>query len=537
MRVWWSNLALSYKLHIPIQLALLIVLPLAHVWMMDKYEKDMLENVGLHAKDKATQTLLSLNSMMLSGAISNPQLRAIFMDKMNHQHGVTDFYLVRGPAVRAQFGAGLAIEQQNDELDRAALSSKTAHIEIRSNGKRTLRAVVPFMASKDFHGINCTQCHHVEEGTVLGTISLTVDLADEYAHLENLGNILIAGQAMLQLLLFLLIGWIIRSVTGSVVELEQTMRQVSISRDFSKRAPVHGKDEIGHIAHAFNGFVGEIADLQRQLDTKIESLENYLDKTEEELRIGSEIMARVTTFYSTADASVRVHTSPAAHYSGDLILLERTPQGCLHILLADAVGHGLTAALNLLPIGQAFSTMSKKGISIAQIAQEFNSKIHNLMPVDRFVCAALVSVDFDKREIEIWNGGMPAPMLVAMDGSILHKWISCHLPLGIVGDDDFSSEVEMYRYAEDSQLLLFSDGFMEAESVAGEQFGHERISTLLRDTAPGERFDALLDFLKRHLFGRQAHDDVSLAMVSLPAIAENMDGSVNAPMKTPRTRE
>lgn len=533
MRVWWSNLALSYKLHIPIQLSLLIVLPLAHVWMMDRYETEMLENVGLHTEDKATQTLLSLNSMMLGGSIRDKQARAIFLDKMSHQQGVTDFHLVRSQAVRAQFGEGIAVEQQDDALDREALANGVTHSEIKRNGGRTLRVVKPFFARKDFHGINCLQCHQVEEGTVLGSISLTVDLAGEYAHLDELGHILIGGQVVLQLLLLLLIGWIIRSVTGSVVELELTMREVRNSGDFSRRAEVRGKDEIGHIAQAFNGFVGQIEDLHQQLDAKIESLENYLDKTEEELRIGSDIMARVTTFYSTADASVRVHISPAAHYSGDLILLERTPQDCLHILLADAVGHGLTAALNLLPLGQAFSTMSKNGVQISQIAIELNSKIHNLMPVDRFVCAALVSIDFNKREIAIWNGGMPAPMLVAKDGSVLHKWKSRNLPLGILGDDDFTPDVEVMSYGAEGQMFLFSDGFMEAESVAGEQLGHERIATLLQRTAPGERFDALLDFLKRHLQGRQAHDDVSLAMVSLSATHEQM----NAPVKMPSAHE
>jgi serine phosphatase RsbU (regulator of sigma subunit) len=525
MKTWWRNLSLAKKLHLPIQLSLLLVLPLAQIWVMHRFEENMLADVRLRAENSATQSFLSLNAMMLSGSIANPELRAAFLGKMAKQQGVTDFHLVRAAAVRNQYGDNVADESLGDALDLAAMSANVSQAEILHDGKRTLHVSVPFAAGKDNHGTNCLQCHQVPEGTVLGAISLVVDLEAEYRKLNRFGLVLVGGQILLQLLLFLLIGWIIRRVTGAVVELELAMLEVRESGDFSRRARVRGKDELGHIALAFNGFIAQIEELYRQLASKIQALEKYHDHTEEELRIGSDIMGRITAAYGAPDPAVRIMISPATHYSGDLILTARTPDGHLHVLLADAVGHGLIAAMNLLPLSQVFSAMSKKGFSVSRIAEELNAKIYRLMPADRFVGAALVSVDFRDRVIEVWNGGIPALILIGKEGEVLHEWHSRNLPLGILGEDGFSPEVEAFHYEEDGQLFLFSDGLPEAESPVGEQFGRERIQKVLLRNVPDSRFDSLAQALKQHLEGVPAHDDVSLALVNLSPQNE-LDGLV-----------
>lgn len=525
MKIWWRDLSLAKKLHLPIQLSLLLVLPLAQMLVMDRFEEKMIEDVRLRAEDSATQSFLSLNAMMLSGTISNPELHAAFLAKMAKQPGVEDFHLVRATAVRKQYGRNVAGESQGDALDRAAMSANASKAEILHDGKRALHVSVPFAASKDSHGTNCLQCHQVPEGTMLGAVSLVVDLEAEYRKLSRFGLVLIGGQISLQLLLFLMIGWIIRRVTGSVVELEQAMLEVRESGNFSRRARVRGSDELGHIAQAFNGFIAQIEELYRQLATKIQALEKYHDHTEEELRIGSDIMGRITAAYGAPDPGVRIMINPATHYSGDLILTARTPDGHLHVLLADAVGHGLIAAMNLLPLSQVFSAMSKKGFPVSRIAAELNAKIFRLMPADRFVGAAVVSVDFRNQVIEVWNGGVPAPMLVGANGEMLHQWASRNLPLGILGEDDFSSEVETFHYEQEGQLFLFSDGLPEAESPVGEQFGRERIREVLLHNDPDYRFDCLSRALKQHLDGGSAHDDVSLAMVSLP-LQDDLEGLV-----------
>jgi len=258
-----------------------------------------------------------------------------------------------------------------------------------------------------------------------------------------------------------------------------------------------------------------IIELQKRLADKICTLEKYRERNEEDLRAGSEIMSRASLEKDAHDPAVRVKIDSASQFSGDIIMTARTPSDKLHIMLADAVGHGLVAAMNLLPLSQIFYTMTKKGITISQIIEEINSKIHQLMPADRFIGAMLVSIDFREQLIQVWNGGMPTPVLVNRDGKFLQKWKSQNLPLGILDEGAFSSNVEAFHFDDDCQLFMFSDGLTEAHSPDGEQYGNERVEQLLQSTEPDGRFDRLIGSLESHLGGHHAHDDISLAMANI----------------------
>ncbi len=259
-----------------------------------------------------------------------------------------------------------------------------------------------------------------------------------------------------------------------------------------------------------------VVQLQQRFLEKILVLEEHSDRIDEEQRIGSYIMGHITNVHGELDPLLRHLIRPAEHLSGDMLLAARAPDDALHILLADAVGHGLVAAVNVLPLSQAFYDMTGNGFRIAQIAEDLNSKIHRFMPADRFVATTLISVNVRNRTIEVWNGGNPAPLLVDRNGEILHEWKSTNLPLGILPDESFSGRPEIFQYEENCQLCLFSDGLPEAESPLGKPFGRDRIAQILRFGAPKERFDALIDALESHLGGQQAHDDISLAIVEVP---------------------
>lgn len=261
----------------------------------------------------------------------------------------------------------------------------------------------------------------------------------------------------------------------------------------------------------------KVVKLQQHFLNNILRLEIYRDRIDEQQRVGNFIMSRMTAMPEQLDSSVRRYTRPAEHLSGDILIASVTPGNAIHILLADAVGHGLTAAINVLPLCQTFYELTHRGFRIDRIAAVLNDMIHQFMPVDRFVSAALISIDRNKRVIEVWNGGIPAPQLFDIDGKLIHSWESQHLPLGIVPSEEFSAPPEVFRYLEYCQLCLYSDGLMESKSPYGEIFGNQRIVELFGRTPPSARYDALIAAFDRHLDGRPAHDDISLAVVEIPA--------------------
>lgn len=120
-------------------------------------------------------------------------------------------------------------------------------------------------------------------------------------------------------------------------------------------------------------------------------------------------MERLTDTAGLRDPMLRTYNRPAGDFSGDLLCATRGPRDILYLLLADATGHGLPAALSAMPLPQVFYGMAAKGFSLASMAEELNRKLKRLMPADRFVAATLAAIDVAGGTVEIWTAETPTP--------------------------------------------------------------------------------------------------------------------------------
>ncbi len=523
---WWSSLSLHNKLQIPIQLVLLVALLTAQFWVTNEFRKELLSRAERRAIDSAAQAFWGLNSMMLNGNIRNPEARKVYFMKMSALDNVKDFHIARGTPVQNQFGPGMPEEQPRDEMDRRALASGQVQtwyangpdFALRKFARKpgdVLRVVVPFAARHEFHGTNCLACHHVEEGAINGAVSMTIGLDSEHNELVKIRSLFTIGQILLQITLFFLIRAFIHTVIYPVSRLEKTMLAIEIDGNLDKRVDVRSEDEVGHIAQVFNSFLQHIDSLRKQLSDKVAMLEKYRTRLEEEQRVGGFIMSRMTQIPESLDQTIHHYVRPVEHLSGDILIATRAPDGTLYTLLADAVGHGLSAAINVLPLCHAFYDQAEKGFPVEQIVTSLNQLVHKFMPPDRFVAAALIAIHPATRAVHVWNGGIPPLLLLNRPGDLLQRWTSNHLPLGIASDLEFSATTASYTYHEDCQLYLFSDGLVEASDAQGRPFGEPRLLQLLPATAFEDRAQAAIQAIETHLDGRAAHDDISLAIITL----------------------
>ncbi|MBI5256208.1 MAG: hypothetical protein HY855_06905 [Burkholderiales bacterium] len=81
---------------------------------------------------------------------------------------------------------------------------------MHTQGQATLRAVIPFIAMKEFRSSRCLSCHAVPEGAVLGAASVTVEIHEDLAAIASFKRWMWVGQAGLQVALFFVIGWVVR---------------------------------------------------------------------------------------------------------------------------------------------------------------------------------------------------------------------------------------------------------------------------------------------------------------------------------------
>jgi hypothetical protein len=212
---------------------------------------------------------------------------------------------------------------------------------------------------------------------------------------------------------------------------------------------------------------------------------------------------------------------PAHNLSGDLVAAARTPGGVLHVLLADGTGHGLAASLNVLPAVDPFYAMTARGYGIGSIAREINTKLKLWLPVERFVAATLLSFDPRGRMIEVWSGGNPPPFLLDQRGRMVHEFSNMHLPLGVLAQADFDMRTERLQVDSGCQLVLCSDGAIEAQNAEGTQFGRDKLINALGKASAHGRLDRLKHALEGHFDGHPAHDDIAIAIIDCVQEAAN----------------
>jgi methyl-accepting chemotaxis protein len=268
MSEWWSSLSIKNKLQIPIQLILLVVMVFAQRWAFDRYEMRVLEDAKNLAVIPADGVFNGLNMMMLNGTISDIEQRTLFVKKMAVSSNAEELRLIRGKGVVEQFGAGLADEQAKNDLDREALNTGKRQSEFfEKNGKSILRVVEPIAAAQNFRGTgtNCLQCHVVQEGAVIGAVTVSLDMTAEYAAMSKASALLWVGQIAVQMMLFFVIGWLINQVTRPTRELQQIMKAMQADGDLSRRAVVRSKDEVGQTAEAFNALIDNFSAIIRQV--------------------------------------------------------------------------------------------------------------------------------------------------------------------------------------------------------------------------------------------------------------------------------
>ena len=242
-----------------------------------------------------------------------------------------------------------------------------------------------------------------------------------------------------------------------------------------------------------------------------QALREYRENAEAEGKLAMQVMERLIRPMDFGE-KLQHWSMPTARFNGDVMVAGITPDGKMQAILADGTGHGLAAALSVVPVIEVFYGMNAKGLPVEKISRELNKKLRKIMPTGRFVAAVVLSIDQSAREITVWNGGIPYAAFVSAEGAVLHEWHSSNLPLGLLDDAKFEDATEVFQCDQEGFFFACSDGLLEAENAAGNPVGEERLLNWLKADTP-DRIGYIAEQLFLHL-GSPAHDDVSFLIAS-----------------------
>jgi len=263
---------------------------------------------------------------------------------------------------------------------------------------------------------------------------------------------------------------------------------------------------------------------------RIKKLYNHLHDVNQELAYHQKVMDREHTIVErifnrganriTSDcANVQKYTSPMSMFNGDIILEAPSPSGGVFNLVGDFTGHGLAASIGTLPVSEIFYRLASEQASVGQFAREINKSMVDLLPVNMFFCGCITYLDRHGKNLALWSGGMNDLLLTsALDDSgrrNLTKIASEHMPLGILTEEEFDDTPSLLELNEGDHLYVYTDGINEAANEAGEEFGLDRLESIIVSHVEGS--DVLREIVSAvHAFqaGSAQNDDLSLLEIS-----------------------
>ncbi len=184
------------------------------------------------------------------------------------------------------------------------------------------------------------------------------------------------------------------------------------------------------------------------------------------------------------------------------------------LLVLDAVGHGLPAALLASAAIGAYRHARRSLLDLPDIAAEIDEVIAGQFTGSQFATAAIARLDLDTGRLQWVNAGHPEP-LVVRDGALV-RLPPCRPspPLGLQQGRPAVCETTLHA---GDRVLFHSDGIVEARSPDGEFFGEERLADfVIQADSEGDRSPETLRRLMRHVLEHQAgqlQDDASIVVL------------------------
>jgi len=271
----------------------------------------------------------------------------------------------------------------------------------------------------------------------------------------------------------------------------------------------------------------QIDSLHQEIDhlrSRDRAINFYMHRLDEELRLAARLQQDFLPKSLPQIGPVRFHTvyRPAGYVSGDLYDVFRLDEKHVGFYIADAVGHGVPAALLTMFIKNALVTKEITGGAYRLLppAESLNRLNQTLISQNlsqaTFATAVYGIIDTSACRITLARAGHPCPVILPADPTHPSRELHCDGSLlGIFPDEDYA-EISLDLSPGD-RLFLYTDG-IELSFGSGEAIDATRWRSELEEfrTLPGEdlmaRFSSHID----HETGSiSPQDDLTIVLLEI----------------------
>jgi serine phosphatase RsbU (regulator of sigma subunit)/predicted ester cyclase len=267
----------------------------------------------------------------------------------------------------------------------------------------------------------------------------------------------------------------------------------------------------GKIAEEWSEGSGSAEVAQAHLEQEVLKRE----RVEEELRVARSIQqASLPKEVPTPEGwQIAPYYQPAREVGGDFYDFHLLPDGKLGLVVGDATGKGVPAALvmsttcGMLQLAARASEFSSPG----EVLKRVNEALTVRIPDNMFVTCFYAILDPKSASLKYANAGHDLPYLNRSGDDDAEELRARGMPLGLMPSMSYEEKETELEVGEG--IFFYSDGLVEAHDPKGKMFGFPRLRELIAHHAEEE--GALGDFLMEELYsfvgeGWEQEDDITL---------------------------
>ncbi|MCH5671981.1 PP2C family protein-serine/threonine phosphatase [Streptomyces gilvus] len=211
---------------------------------------------------------------------------------------------------------------------------------------------------------------------------------------------------------------------------------------------------------------------------------------------------RAAVSYTSAVAEARI--------GGDLYEVVAAPEG-VRVIVGDVQGKGLEAVETAAVVLGAFREAALDEADLEQVGHRLERSVARQLDGEKFVTAILAEVS--DHQVTFLNFGHPAPMVIRADGTTdLPQPPAYALPLGLGEHEGAKPEPFVTDFRPGDQLLLYTDGIIEARDADRRFYPLTERAHLLKEPDPEAALETLRQDLLHHVNG-PLQDDAAMLLL------------------------
>ena len=350
--------------------------------------------------------------------------------------------------------------------------------------------------------------------TTRWSVAIVCPVSELYKGVKKMRDTLIVLGILSLLLMIAMSRNGIRKVVAPIEEFSDVAKKIA-DGDFAVELPqIQSRDELKKLHDSFEH-------LQHSLVQYIEELKSTTankERIESELRIARSIQMGMIPkifppFPERDDVALAARLVPAKEVGGDLydFFIENEK---LYFIIGDVSGKGIPASLVMAVTCRLFRSVASHFDKPEEIISSLNESLADGNDSNMFCTAFLGILDLKTGELKYCNAGHNAPFIIENDGNAYPIKVTPNLPLGLFSGFEYKGEETVIN--KQMMMFLFTDGVNEAENRNMEQFGDERLISLLRSNSslePDEIMEKTFSEIRRHANGADQSDDITVMCI------------------------